>query len=61
MNMPLFIMIDKKEETYRIWINPQAGILSFHFVQGFVQRYFSSAEEQMIFARKMSRCGYRIQ
>jgi hypothetical protein len=54
-------MIDKKEEPYRIWINPQAGILSFHFVQGFVQRYFSSAEEQMIFARKMSRCGYRIQ
>jgi hypothetical protein len=53
--------MNQREETYFIWINPTAGILSFHFEKGFEQLCFPSAEQQMTFARTMSRRGYRIQ
>ena len=46
---------------FPVWINLQARVLSFHFAQGFEKLEFPSMDELMLFARKMSRQGYRIQ
>ena len=43
------------------WINTDKGVISFHFIEGFEQKEFTSRQEMISFCYYAINGGYKIQ